>query len=137
MDLLDIKMLNTAIERTLNRELARFGLTFTQASIIAFLATHDDRDVHQNDIEHAFGLTHPTVSSILRRLEAKQLTVSVPLPQDRRYRSIRLTERSRTLYRRIDEAVKGISASIFTGILRSDEDSFDRTLQTMLTNMAD
>ena len=36
MDLIDFKIVNTAIERLLNKELAEFENTYTQATVIGY-----------------------------------------------------------------------------------------------------
>ena len=40
MELLDIKILNTAIERQINKELAKLDITCTQANVVGFLRLH-------------------------------------------------------------------------------------------------
>ena len=73
-----IKILNTAIERILNKEMAELGITYTQATVIGFLNRNKDVEICQRNIEENLGLTHPTVSSILARLEEKKI---IPLVQ--------------------------------------------------------
>lgn len=73
MELLTIKMLNTAIERVMNREMSDLGLTYTQTTVIGYLLENRGQDICQRDIEYNLGLTHPTVSSILNRMEANGL----------------------------------------------------------------
>ena len=72
MELIHIKVLNTAIERILNKELAEYDITYTQATVIGYLKHHPEQDICQKDIEINLGLTHPTVSSILSRMEEKK-----------------------------------------------------------------
>ncbi len=47
MELLQIKILNTAVERMLNQEMAELGITYTQSTVIGYLIENQDKDVCQ------------------------------------------------------------------------------------------
>ena len=94
MELIHIKVLNTAIERILNKELAEYDITYTQATVIGYLKHHPEQDICQKDIEINLGLTHPTVSSILSRMEEKNMIETRNMASDRRYKYIDLTEKA-------------------------------------------
>lgn len=136
MDLMQVKILNTAIERCLNRELAVYDLTYTQAAIIGYLAQHQDQDICQRDIEQTFGLTHPTVSSILSRLEEKYLISSVALETDRRFKQIKLTPQSMALHQKIYRKVEEISQKVFGGISQEQQQNLSALLVKMTENLS-
>ena len=91
MELLDFKILNTAIERLLNQKLAEFGITYTQATVIGYLKRNQGKEIFQKDIEYHLGLNHSTVSILLRRMEDKQMVKIQCLDSDRRYKKVSIT----------------------------------------------
>lgn len=135
MELLNIKMLNTAVERAMNRELAGLGLTYAQASVIGYLVQSGERDVCQRDIEEALGLTHPTVSSILARMEASGLVATEPLPADRRHKVVRLTEAATALSGSVSARYQAVKARLYDGVSPAQRALVDETVQKMLENM--
>jgi len=58
--------------------------------------------VRARDVERQFGFSHPTVSGLLQRLEAKGFIVCVPDREDRRCKRISPTEKAL----RLNEAVR-------------------------------
>lgn len=136
MNLMKVKILNTAIERCLNRELAIYDLTYTQAGIIGFLAQNQDKEICQKDVELTLGLTHPTVSSILSRLEEKNLIFTVTLEADRRFKQIQLTPQSLALYETIDQKVEEISQMIFGGVSPEQQQYLSSLLTKMTENLS-
>ena len=134
MELIDIKILNTTIERKINRELAAFQITSAQADILIYLNRHSENVICQKDLEQALSLTHPTVSSILKRLEDKQLISTELLSEDHRFKKISLTSKSNSmiadLYKKIEfiyvQAIQGFNSdelSLLTGFLHKMKDN--------------
>lgn len=135
MNLLDIKILNTAIERELNRGMANYNLTYTQASVLGFLYAKTKAEICQKDIEFHLGLAHPTVSSILQRLEEKGLIETVPLDSDRRFKRIIATEKSIALRGRVESVVDTIAAKLLRGLPGKQHEQFARIVSHMINNL--
>lgn len=135
MELLNLKMLNTAVERIMNQEISELGLTYTQATVIGYLIENQDKTVCQKDIEYNLGLTHPTVSSILSRMEANGMVLSEPLPSDRRYKRIILTEKAESLSEQISEKHKKVKAMLFDGVSPAQRELMNVTIQMILKNI--
>ena len=135
MDLMEIKILNTAIERVLNREMAPYGLTYTQATIIGYLFMNQNKEICQKDVEQNLGLTHPTVSSILDRLEEKRLISTVFSQTDRRFKILKLTPQSLVLHQKIHQKIMEISHEIFEGISSEEEQSLFTLISKMKENL--
>lgn len=137
MELLDIKMLNTAVERTMNQEMAELGLTYTQTTVIAYLLENQDKDVCQKDIEYNLGLTHPTVSSILNRMEANGFIATQAMPSDHRYKKIVLCEKALGLSKPISQKYQTFKKKLFSGVSAEQRELMNATIQTMLKNIKD
>lgn len=137
MKLLNIKILNTAIERELNRKMADYNLTYAQASVLGFLYDKTGVEVCQKDIEFHLGLARPTVNGILQRLEEKELIDTIPLDSDRRFKRILATEKSIALRKRIESAVDSITNQLLSGLSEKHREQFSQTVSHMIMNMSD
>jgi DNA-binding MarR family transcriptional regulator len=136
MDLMEIKILNTAIERTLNKEMAELGITYTQATVIGFLRKSSDKEICQKDVETNLGLTHPTVSSILSRLEEKGLIMTTPFSNDRRYKKIFLTDKSMDMAEAIQRKIEKISEDAFYGINEDRIEELSTLIKQIVRNIS-
>lgn len=135
MELLTIKMLNTAIERIMNREMSDLGLTYTQTTIIAYLIENSESDVCQKDIEYNLGLTHPTVSSILSRMELNGWITTDIMPRDRRYKKITLTDKARNLSGEINPKYQRVKEKLFEGVSPAQRELMNVTIKMILKNV--
>lgn len=135
MDIIEFKILNTAIERMLNKEMAELDITYTQATVIGFLNMNQSKDICQKDIEHGLGLTHPTVSSILNRLEEKKLIVTEPLETDRRYKRIILTNKSSDMVLAIQEKIGKIAEQLFNGLSEEEIKKLSCVVKNLIGNI--
>ena len=135
MELLTVKMLNTAAERAMNQEMSELGLTYTQTTVIAYLIENQDKEVCQKDVEYNLGLTHPTVSSILTRMERDGLVCTQILASDRRYKRIVLTEKAINLKPQISAKYHSFKKRLFEGVSPAQRELMNVTMQMMLKNI--
>lgn len=135
MDLMPIKILNTAIERILNQEMAVLGITYTQATVIGFLNKNRDEEICQRNIEENLGLTHPTVSSILTRLEEKKIIYTEQLETDKRFKRVFLTQKSIEMYEQIEAKISAISEYVFCGVTEDELEQFSSIIQKVIRNV--
>lgn len=135
MDLMPIKILNTAIERILNKEMAELGITYTQATVIGFLNKNRDEEICQRNIEENLGLTHPTVSSILTRLEEKKIIYTEQLETDKRFKRVFLTPKSIEMYEQIEAKISAISEYAFCGVTEDELEQFSSIIQKVIRNV--
>ena len=90
-----LRHLSNRITQYMDQQFLALDLTSTQSFILHHLVLHEGEQIYPKDIEKRFHLTHPTVSGVLQRLEAKDFVVLEPDRDDRRCKRIRLTERAR------------------------------------------
>lgn len=136
MELIQFKILNTAIERILNNEMSDIGLTYTQATVIGYLKRNMDKEICQKDIEYSLGLTHPTVSSILSRMEESGMIDTEPLPSDHRYKKIKPTEKAINCSECIHEKIEKIRKQMFAGISSEQEEVLNAAIKKMIQNIS-
>ena len=137
MELLTVKMLNSCIERQLNKEMARFGLTYTQATIIGMLSENSGRKIFQKTLEEMLGLRRPTVSGILLRMEKDGMIKNEPDPGDKRFKVITLTEEAKGIAEHVRERVNAISALFLSGFSDKELKTLENYLNRMIRNGLD
>lgn len=115
-----VRRLDHLIVQSINRGFEALDLTSTQSHVLRYLSEHEDRVVYPRDIERRFGLTHPTVSGVLQRLEAKQLICCTADPDDRRCKRVTLTDEARQYLQEISRFFSTLEQVILRGM--SDEE---------------
>lgn len=96
-----IKRISNALDRRVTMELEDMELTASQGMVLGYLHRRRGQDVYPVDIGKHFGLSHPTVTGILQRLEAKGFLTYCSDSSDRRKKRICLTERAEDCHQRI------------------------------------
>lgn len=137
MDIINFKILNTTIERLLNQKMNELGITYTQATVIGYLNLKKDTLVFQKDIEINLGLTHPTVSSILKRLEEKSLIKTEVYEEDKRLKKITLTKNSYEILGQIQSKIDEMGKLLFSGISSDEIKSLDINIRKIIENIKD
>lgn len=136
MNLIEIKILHAAVERQINHELSSLNLTFVQAMVIQYLHHHKNATTCQKDIQQALGLTHPTVSNILTRLEDRKLIRTETLGEDKRYKALYPTKESEKLSQEITVIINRLEVQLFDGISVSEQKLLSSIFQKMLNNLS-
>lgn len=101
---LKIAIINRAFRKKLDEKASTLGLTAVQLRVlgsISRLEASGESEIHQKDLERLEHVTHPAMTKLLQRLEAKGFIRCVPSSQDRRYKKITCTEQSAEIYKMI------------------------------------
>ncbi len=131
-----IKILDITIEREMNRQLAQFDLTSTQGRILGFLNANQKNEVCQKDIEQEFSLSHPTMSNILQRMETKEMIFTAPLPQDRRFKKVSLTEKGKSLHQEILNHIEKMETQMRVGLPETKQEELISMLNSLIQNIS-
>ncbi len=131
------KSINLAIEKERNRYLAEYGLTAAQSDVMQYLTIAHTRgiEINQVDIERELHLSNPTVTGILKRLEAKGFVVKNESQKDHRYKSVFVTEQAMKVYRRSGHNKEHIEEYLMRGLTQEQRDGAIAALEVMLENM--
>ena len=73
-----LRYLNNRITQYMDQQFLALDLTSTQSFLLHHLSLHEQEAVYPKDLEKRFHLTHPTVSGVLQRLEAKNFIIIEP-----------------------------------------------------------
>ncbi len=130
-----IKRISNAIDRKRTLDMEDMELTSSQGMVLGYLARNPDRALSPGDVGRHFGLSHPTVTGILQRLEAKGFVTYAADPADRRRKQVLATEKALDCHSRIrerfleneDRLTKGMSEAERTRLL----ELLDRVIENM------
>ena len=107
-----LRHLSNRITQYMDQQFLALDLTSTQSFVLHYLVLHEGEHLYPKDIEKRFHLTHPTVSGVLQRLEAKDFVVLEPDRDDRRCKRIRLTDRARCCDAAVGQAFETLERPI-------------------------
>lgn len=119
-----LKQLSRAFEKVINSNCARMDLTCAQSMMLRYLSLHREEPVYARDLERHFNLTHPTVSGLLQRLEAKGFVRLEPDRQDRRCKRIAVTQKALDNHDHICSAMGQLEQCVVSGFSAEEQDLF-------------
>ncbi len=117
---LKIAIINRAFRKKLDEKASALDLTAVQLRVLGSVSRLEEagvKEIHQNDLEQIERVTHPAMTKLLQRLEAKGFVKCVPSELDRRYKKIICTEKSAGIHKMIlaqDEEVLSELCSNFS-----------------------
>ena len=130
-----LRYLNNRITQYMDQQFLALDLTSTQSFILHHLSLHENEAMYPKDIEKRFHLTHPTVSGVLQRLEAKNFIVIEPDRADRRCKRIRLTDRARRCDEAVRHAFETLERLMCSGMSEEEQQTLLRLLDLASANL--
>ena len=130
-----IKRISNAMDRKRTVDLEDLGLTSSQGLVLGYLARHQDEAVFPGDVCRHFGLSQPTVTGILQRLEAKGFLVYADDPADRRRRRLVPTEKALDCHQRVVEHFWETEALLTRGMSEAERETLLALLDRLIANM--
>lgn len=128
------RMLHWYTDQFMTEALSQLELTASQGRIMAFVATRDTPPCPR-DIEERFGLSHPSVSGTLSRLQKKGFLEFCPDPQDRRCKRIYILPKGQECHARMAEQIQSIEQRIVAGFSPEEQAAFLGLLDRAIGNM--
>lgn len=128
-------VLNSYINRFDSKILSKLDLTVAQAKVIFFLATSGRDEIYQKDVDACLGMTHSTMSDILKRMEQKGLLFFYPSPHDARKKVLNLTEKSVCLFREMGKEFNQKKTVLVGDIPAAEMEIFEAVLMKMISNL--
>lgn len=131
------RILSQTIRQAMDRKFTSLGLTGQQSIVLRYLSEHPDEAVYAKDIEKRFGLTHPTVSGILQRLEAKGFLVFEQNAPDRRCKRLRMTAKAEECQKEVARHIQTIEQTMVTGMTQEEIQTLHRLLEQAYHNLSE
>ena len=132
-----IKQINNVYEKDLNEKLKGLGITASQCAVLDYLFHTSKDEVSQRDVERHLSLKNPTVTGILKRLDEKGYIFCVPNENDRRKKTIYLTEKAYDIRRRMESDRRRMDRELTRGMTRREVDALRKYLEKLLYNIAE
>ena len=86
-------------------------------------------------MEEAFGLSHPTVSGLLSRLEKKGFLELIPDAHDRRCKRIRVLPKGRQCMERLHESIQTSEEKLVADFSPEERELFFQLLDRAIRNL--
>ena len=128
------KQLSIAFENNLQREAAQYGLTAAQANILIFLSKVDHQ-VNQRELESYFHLSNPTVTGLMKRMEAKGFIRREVSREDGRAKYIILTEKAMEISSEVQQNMAQMEQKVVQGMAEAEQEQFHALLLQALKNI--
>ena len=122
------------IDRYLTEALAKMDLTASQGRIMGLIARQESPPCPR-DIEEEFGLSHPSVSGTLSRLEKKDFIQCRPDPEDRRCKRIYILPKGYACHERIEQIIRHTEQQVVQDFTPEEQAQFSRFLDRAISNM--
>lgn len=126
-------LLGHALEREMNEELARHGITYPQWQVLAWIALGGPQP--QAELAERMKIEPPTLAGILDRMERAEWITREPDPADRRRKLVTPTERVGPVWEKMVGCALRVRLSAQTGISEDDLATARRVLARMLENI--
>ncbi|SNY90163.1 DNA-binding transcriptional regulator, MarR family [Cohaesibacter sp. ES.047] len=132
-----LKQLNDGTKQMVDAKLQPFGLTMTQAQFLYFLRTRMGKTTTPKHFEEHFGIAHPTVVGVLKRLEQKELIAAMPDPEDGRRKIITLAPAEQQIHRQVQATRQTIEACLIDKMTPQEVADLKIMLERLLANIQD
>ena len=132
---LKIAIINRAFRKEMDEKASAMGLTSVQLRVlgsVSRLEAAGETEIHQNDLERIEYVTHPAMTKLLQRLEAKGFIQCVPSARDRRYKKITCTEKSRGIHNLILAQDAEVLSQLCTGFSQEEKETLLRLADKLL-----
>lgn len=130
-----VRILGQLIKQAIDRKLTALDLTGQQSFVLRYLSEHEEEPVYAKDIEKRFNLTHPTVSGIIQRLEAKGFLAAEPDSGDRRCKRVVLTPKARECQKEIWQHIQWVERTMVSGMTPEEEQTLTELLECACENL--
>lgn len=129
-----LRVLHGCTDQIMSAAVAQMDLTPVQSRVMGYLAHRQD-PACAKDVEAEFGLTHPTVSGILSRLEKKGFIEFRPDPRDGRCKRIYVLEKGNEHIDQIRRIIGENEERIVQGFSEEEKQQFAAFLDRAIRNM--
>lgn len=116
----------------LNRKLSSYDLTIPEWKLLGQLYEHSEMSLA--DLADRLSVEPPLVTSLIDRLEKKDLVTRTLHKTDKRVKVVRATEKGMKLIPDVEKAVKNAMKNLLNGVSKKDALAYIRVLETIVNN---
>lgn len=129
-----LRMLFSMIDQQINASLEDMELTCSQGHVMGFVMYQKEMPCPR-DVEEAFGLSHPTVSGLLSRLEKKGFVQLIPDAHDRRCKRIRVLPKGIECMDRLHTCIRATEENLVAGFTPEERELLFQLLDRAICNL--
>ena len=129
-----IKRASLEVEKTALAILAPYSMNLTQYKIIMYLYNVPPASMRQVDLERAFSMTNPSVTSVLHTREKKGLIRREENLEDKRSNVISLTDKASCMQSELKAAGRQLEEAIAKNLLPEERATLIALLKKVLQN---
>ena len=133
------KIADVTFCKRLNSANEEYGLTGNQAQLLGTIrkCRKEMEEVFPSTLEERIHVSRPTMSGLLKRLEAKGFIIFAPSSKDKRYKQVLLTEKAEAVNQRIGEKIFETERKMLEGISEEDVEIARTIVKKMIDNISD
>lgn len=132
-----IKLASDKLRIRGDEDLKKFGLTFAQSRVLAYLTDREDGQALQKDIETALEVSHPTVVGLITRMEREGFLTTEQDPTDRRNKVVKLTEKAYRVSDELEQMVEQNDERITRSLSEEQKKQLSEMLLVICRNLTD
>ncbi len=135
---LKIAIINRAFRKLLDEKAEKMGLTSVQLRVLGSVSRLEERgveEIHQNDLEKIERVTHPAMTKIVRKLEAKGYLRCEEGVRDKRCKLISTTEKSKNIHELILRQDDEAYAELCGNLTEDERAALDGIIAKILGNI--
>ena len=130
-----LKRISNALDRKRTLDMEDMELTSSQGFVLGYLTRHSAEPVTPGDLGRHFGLSHPTVTGILQRLEAKGFIRYAEDVGDRRKKRICVTEKALEVHQQVLQRFQETETLITQGMTERELGELLALLDRVIENI--
>lgn len=130
-----IKKLSVQYDKLATATLNSYDLTASQFRIMKFLFRRENGAVTQHDIEKGLGMSNPTVTGVLQKLEKKEFITRQPNPEDARSKLVFLTDQAMKSKEEVLEIGAEVDRQLTKALTEDEKETVLSLLEKMLTTV--
>ena len=128
-----IRQINCATEKRINNEMREADLTHAQICLSFVLIEKENGQCSLKNLERHLHLAQSTTLGIVKRSEEKGLVECFPDPEDRRSKSVRITQKGIDLCSQIRSNISNTESWLLEALTPEEQEVF-RSLLTKVRN---
>lgn len=134
-----LKRISDTLEKRANSELQSNGITASQVKMLFALLSSERFEkkgcLTLKELERRFGIAQSTAAGIIKRLEIKKLVESFNGDDDKRVKSVRITESGREICRNARDNMKKGNKRMLKDFTNEEKKVFSSLLQKLMNNI--
>ncbi len=133
---LKIAIINREFRKRLDEKASAMGLTSVQLRVLGSVSRLEEsgvQEIHQNDLEKIERVTHPAMTKLIAKLQSKGFINCVASLQDKRYKKITTTAKSKGIHKTILQQDNEVVAELLCDLSEQQQTEFVKAIDSILS----